>query len=92
VPFLGNTKIAYIYIKGRSFADFPVTIDVKLVVDDKSMIAGVLIDAVRAAKIALDKGLKGPVPEASAYLFKHPPVQAPSDEVAREWFEKFVSS
>ena len=92
VPFLGNTKVAYIYIKGRSFADFPMTIDVKLVVDDKSMIAGVLIDAVRAAKIALDKGLKGPVPEASAYLFKHPPVQAPSDEEAREWFEKFVSS
>ncbi len=90
VPFLGNTKICYIYIKGRSFADFPVYLDAKLVVDDKSMITGVLVDAIRAAKIAKDRGLAGIVPEASAYFFKHPPIQAPDDETAREWFEKFV--
>ncbi len=89
VPFLGNIKVCYIYIKGRSFADFPVILDVKLSVDDKSMIAGVLIDAVRAAKIAIDRSLKGPVPEASAYLFKHPPTQAPDDETAKQWFEEF---
>ncbi len=92
VPFLGNTKVAYIYVKGKSFANFPVTIDVKLVVDDKSMIAGILVDAIRAAKIALDKKVCGPVKEASAFLFKHPPVQAPDDETARKWFEEFIKT
>ncbi|RLF23566.1 MAG: inositol-3-phosphate synthase [Thermoprotei archaeon] len=91
VPFLGNIKVAYIYIKGRSFANFPVTIDVKLTVDDKSMIAGILVDAIRAAKIAMDKGMRGAVKEASAFLFKHPPVQAPDDETARKWFESFIT-
>ncbi len=91
VPFLGNTKVAYIYIKGTSFAGFPVVVEAKLVVDDKSMCAGVLADAVRAAKTALDRGLAGPVPEASAALFKHPPVQAESDEEAMEWLRRFAA-
>ncbi len=91
VPFLGNTKIAYIYIEGRSFADFPVTIEAKLTVDDKSMFAGAMIDAIRGAKIALDRGVAGPVPSVSAYLFKHPPIQASSDEEARQWFEDFIA-
>jgi len=90
IPFLGNTKVAYIYIKGRSFADFPITLEVKLSVDDKSMIAGSLIDAVRATKIAVDRHVAGPVPSISAYLFKHPPIQAGSDEEAREWFIEFI--
>ena len=90
VEFLGNTKIAYIYVKGRSFADFPVTIEVKLSVDDKSMFAGSMIDALRLAKIALDRGVKGPVVSVSAFLFKHPPLQAPDDETARRWLEEFI--
>jgi myo-inositol-1-phosphate synthase len=90
VEFLGNTKIAYIYVKGRSFADFPVTIEVKLSVDDKSMFAGSMIDALRLAKIALDRGVKGPVVSVSAFLFKHPPIQAPDDETAKKWLEEFI--
>ena len=90
VPFLGNTKIAYIYIKGRSFGDFPVTIEVKLTVDDKSMFAGAMIDAIRGTKIALDRGIGGPLISVSAPFFKHPPVQPPSDEIALQWFYEFV--
>ena len=90
VPFLGNTKIAYIYIKGRSFAGFPVTIEAKLQVDDKSMFAGAMIDAIRAAKIALDRSIGGPIISASAPFFKHPPIQAPSDEEAHRWLQEFI--
>lgn len=90
VPFLGNTKIAYIYIKGRSFGDFPVTLEVKLQVDDKSMFAGSMIDAIRGTRIALDRGVAGPVVSVSAPFFKHPPVQAPSDEEAHRWFIEFI--
>jgi len=91
VPFLGNTKIAYIYIKGRSFADFTVEVEAKLKVDDKSMFAGVMIDAIRAAKIAKDRGVGGVIISPSAFFFKHPPVQAPDDETARQWVEEFIA-
>ena len=90
VPFLGNTKVCYIYIKGLSFADFTVELDVKLKVDDKSMFAGAMIDAIRLAKIAMDRGLSGPVPEACAYYFKHPPRHAPSPQVALQWLKEFL--
>ncbi len=90
VPFLGNTKIAYIYLKGTSFGGFPVTIEAKLTVDDKSMFAGAMIDAIRGTKIALDRGIGGPLISVSAPFFKHPPVQAPSDEIALQWFEEFI--
>ena len=90
VPFLGNTKVCYIYVKGLSFADFTVELDVKLKVDDKSMFAGAMIDAIRLAKIAMDRGLCGPVPEACAYYFKHPPRHAPSPQVALQWLKEFL--
>lgn len=90
IPFLGNTKVCYIYIKGLSFADFTVELDVKLKVDDKSMFAGAMIDAIRLAKIAMDRGLCGPVPEACAYYFKHPPKHAPSPQVALQWLREFL--
>ncbi|GAB6148652.1 inositol-3-phosphate synthase [Stetteria hydrogenophila] len=92
VPFLGNTKVAYMYIKARSFAGFPVTIDLKLCVDDKSMCAAVLVDVIRVAKVALDRGEAGAIPEASAWYFKHPPVQAPSDAEARRWLEEWLAT
>ncbi len=91
VPFLENTKICYIYIKGLSFADFTVELDVKLKVDDKSMFAGAMIDAIRLAKIAMDRGLSGPVPEACAYYFKHPPKHAPSPQIALQWLKSFLN-
>ncbi|GAY25101.1 inositol-3-phosphate synthase [Desulfurococcaceae archaeon AG1] len=90
IPFLNNTKIAYIYIKGRSFGGLPVTLEAKLSVDDKSMAAAVLLDAIRVAKLALDRGHGGPIRGPSAYLFKHPPIQAPDDETAYRWFLEYV--
>ncbi|MCC6030313.1 MAG: inositol-3-phosphate synthase [Desulfurococcales archaeon] len=90
IDFLGNTKIAYIYIKGRSFGGFPVTIEAKLTVDDKSMASAVLVDAIRIAKLALDRGDGGVIAGPSAFLFKHPPKQAPDDETAYYWFTRYV--
>jgi len=91
VPFLGNTKVAYIYVKGRSYAGFPVTIDAKLSVDDKSMFAFSAMDATRLAKVALDRGESGPIKEISAYYFKHPPIQAESDEQAAAWVKAWLN-
>ena len=82
IPFLGNTKVAYIYIKALGFMGLPVTIDLKLVVDDKAMATAVLIDVVRLAKALKDKGVKGSPDWASAFYFKYPPKQPKSDEEA----------
>lgn len=90
IPFLGNTKICYIYVRGKSYADFPVEIEVKLKVDDKSMIAGILVDAIRIAKLAIDRGFKGVIKSASAYFFKHPPIQIRSDEEAYRSLLRFI--
>jgi len=92
IPFLGNTKVAYIYFRGESFAGFPVTLDVKLVVDDKSMFAYSAVDAIRLAKVALDRGECGAIKEVSAFYFKHPPVQAESDEEAAEWVKRWLQA
>jgi len=92
VPFLGNTKVCYIYLKGKSFADYPVELKVKLSVDDKSMFAAVMLDAIRLMKVALDKGLKGALIEPSSFLFKHPPVQATSDAEALEWLKRWLKN
>ncbi len=89
VPFLGDTKIAYIYLEGEKFGGFPVTIEAKLVVADSPNSAGVVIDVIRATKIALDRGVKGPLISISAYAFKHPPVQVP-DYIAKQWVEEFI--
>lgn len=89
VDFLGNKKICYIWVKGRYFGGTPVRIDVKLDVVDSPNSAGIVIDAVRATKIALDRTVSGPLTSISAYAFKHPPVQAPYD-VAKQWVEEFI--
>ncbi len=91
VPFLGNTKVAYIYVKGRSLLGFPVELDVKLKVDDKSMFAAVMLDVIRLAKLSLDRGLRGPIHEASAYYFKHPPKPVRSPLEARILLEQFIT-
>ncbi|MEL9929898.1 MAG: inositol-3-phosphate synthase [Sulfolobales archaeon] len=90
IEFLGNTKIAYIYIKGRSFGDLPVYLEAKLTVDDKSMASAVLVDAIRIAKLALDRGHGGVIAGPSSFLFKHPPRQAPDDETAYLWFIRYI--
>jgi len=90
VPFLGNTKVAFIYLKGSGFAGMPIEIEARLEVDDKSNCAAVLVDVIRAVKVALDRKIGGPLVEVSAFYFKHPPVQAKDDEEAYQWFKKFI--
>ncbi len=82
IPFLGNTKVSYIYIKAKGFLGLPVTMDLKLVVDDKAMASAILIDVVRLAAALKRRGIKGCPYWASAPYFKYPPKQARSDEEA----------
>ena len=89
VPFLGDKKICYITLKGRKFGNLPVTITAKLEVEDSPNSAGVVIDVIRAVKLALDRKIAGPLISISSYAFKHPPVQVP-DSVAKEWVEEFI--
>lgn len=89
LPFLGNTKLMFMRIEGRMWANTPYNMEVRLEVDDKANSAGIVIDAIRLAKIALDRGLGGPILPASAYLMKHPPKQM-SDPEARAELEKFI--
>jgi myo-inositol-1-phosphate synthase len=89
VPWLDDRKWAYVRLEGRAFGDVPLNLEYKLEVWDSPNSAGVIIDAVRAAKIALDRGLAGPVEAASAYFMKSPPVQY-SDSEAYTAVEKFI--
>jgi len=90
VPFLGDKKICYIFIKGRKFGNQPVTIKAKLEVEDSPNSAGVVIDVIRAVKLALDRGISGQLTSISSYAFKHPPIQVP-DDTARQWVEDFIT-
>ncbi len=83
VPFLGNKKLMFMRIEGRQWANIPYNMDVRLEVDDKANSAGIVVDAIRLARIALDDGLGGPVLPASAYLMKHPMRQMPDHEAKR---------
>src|ERR1700720_1536657 len=89
VSWLDDRKWAYVRLEGRAFGDVPLNLEYKLEVWDSPNSAGVIIDAVRAAKIALDRGIGGPVISASAYLMKSPPQQLP-DDVARAHLETFI--
>jgi len=89
VPFLGDKKICYVLIKGRKFGNQPVTVTAKLDVEDSPNSAGVVIDVVRAVKIALDRGISGALTGISAYAFKHPPLQVPDDQ-AKQWVEDYI--
>ncbi|KUI33511.1 inositol-3-phosphate synthase [Mycobacterium sp. IS-1496] len=89
VGWLDDRKWAYVRLEGRAFGDVPLNLEYKLEVWDSPNSAGVIIDAVRAAKIAKDRGVGGPVVAASAYLMKSPPQQLP-DDVARTQLETFI--
>jgi len=89
VPWLDDRKMAYVRLEGKSFGDTPLNLEYKLEVWDSPNSAGVIIDAVRAAKIAKDRGVGGPVLSAASYFMKSPPEQY-SDEDAREQVEKFI--
>ncbi|MGO2532665.1 MULTISPECIES: inositol-3-phosphate synthase [Micrococcaceae] len=89
VAWLDDRKWAYVRLEGRNFGDAPVSLEYKLEVWDSPNSAGVIIDAIRAAKIALDRGIGGPLLSASSYFMKSPPEQF-NDEAAHESVEAFI--
>ena len=89
VEWLDDRKWAYVRLEGRAFGDAPINLEYKLEVWDSPNSAGIIIDAVRAAKIAKDRGIGGPILPASAYLMKSPPVQM-ADDKARTELETFI--
>ena len=90
VPWLEDRKWAYIRLEGTSWGDVPLNVELKLEVEDSPNSAGVAIDAIRCAKIALDRGIEGAVEPASAYFMKSPPVQMRDDD-ARRRVESFAN-
>ncbi|MFC0436303.1 inositol-3-phosphate synthase [Kutzneria buriramensis] len=89
VQWLDDRKWAYVRLEGRAFGDVPLNLEYKLEVWDSPNSAGIIIDAVRAAKIALDRGIGGPILSASSYFMKSPPEQY-SDAQAHDAVEKFI--
>jgi len=91
VPWLEDRKWAYIRLEGRNFGDVPLTAELKLEVWDSPNSAGIVIDALRCAKLGLDRGIGGPIIGPSAYFMKSPPAQF-SDERAHEMVEEFIGN
>ncbi|HET8845996.1 MAG TPA: inositol-3-phosphate synthase, partial [Ktedonobacteraceae bacterium] len=91
VEWLTDRKWAYIRLEGRTFGDVPLNVELKLEVWDSPNSAGVVIDAVRLIKLAMDRGISGTLEGPSAYLMKSPPIQYHDDQ-AREMTEAFISS
>ena len=89
VAWLDDRKWAYVRLEGRAFGDVPLNLEYKLEVWDSPNSAGIIIDAIRACKIAKDRGIGGPIISASSYLMKSPPVQLP-DEEGRARVEAFI--
>lgn len=89
VPWLKDNKICYIRMEGRIFGDVPISLELKLSVEDSPNSGGCAIDAIRCAKLALERGIGGPLYSISAYLMKRPPIQYPDHE-ARERLERFI--
>jgi myo-inositol-1-phosphate synthase len=89
VPWLEDRKWAQIRLEGQNFGDVPLNIELKLEVWDSPNSAGIVIDALRCARVALDRGIAGPLIGPSAYFMKSPPVQF-SDDAAREMVEEFI--
>ena len=89
VPWLDDKKLAFVRLEGKAFGDVPLNLEYRLEVWDSPNSAGVIIDAVRAAKIARDRGIGGPILSASSYFMKSPPEQY-GDDVARDLVGKFI--
>jgi myo-inositol-1-phosphate synthase len=89
VAWLDDRKWAFVRLEGRNFGDAPVSLEYKLEVWDSPNSAGVIIDAIRAAKIALDRGIGGPILSAASYFMKSPPVQH-NDDDAHQLVEAFI--
>jgi myo-inositol-1-phosphate synthase len=91
VPWLKDNKICFLRIESKHFGDVPMHLECRLSVEDSPNSAGVVIDAIRCAKLALNNKLSGAILEPSAYFMKSPPVQWTDDE-ARERLEKFIKT
>lgn len=91
VPWLLNRKFCHIRMEGRTFGDIPLNLELKLEVWDSPNSAGVVIDAIRCCKLALDNGLKGALVAPSSYFMKSPPIQYTDDE-ARKMLEEYIVS
>jgi myo-inositol-1-phosphate synthase len=91
VPWLLDRKFCHIRMEGRTFGDVPLNLELKLEVWDSPNSAGVVIDAIRCCKLALDRGLKGALVAPSAYFMKSPPIQYTDDE-ARRMLEEFIAT
>jgi myo-inositol-1-phosphate synthase len=87
VEFLQNDKVCYISIRGKYFGNIPVDLDLKLRVVDAYNSAGVIIDAIRGTKLAINRGISGSLESISAYCFKHPPVQMPYSQAKANFLE-----
>lgn len=91
IPFLENNKIMFLRIVGNQWANIPYTIETQLKVDDKANSAGIVVDAIRLAKLSLDRKIGGPILPACAYLMKHPPKQL-SDHDAVIYLQHFIDN
>lgn len=91
VPWLTDRKWAHIRLEGQSFGDVPLNIELKLEVWDSPNSAGIIIDAVRCAKLGLDRGLSGTLEAPASYFMKSPPIQH-ADDIARNLVEQFVAN
>jgi len=89
VPWQQDNKVAFLRIEARGFGGFPMHLEMRLSVEDSPNSGGCMIDAVRCAKLARDRGIAGPLTSISAYTMKHPPEPMPDDEAARR-VEEFI--
>jgi myo-inositol-1-phosphate synthase len=83
VPWLNDRKVAYIRMEGRLFGGVPMNLELRLSVEDSPNSAGVAIDMIRCAKLALDRGIGGPLTAPASFFCKHPPEQMTDDEALR---------
>lgn len=89
VPWLNDKKLCFIRMEGRKFGDVPINLELRLDVEDSPNSAGVMVDAIRCVKLALDRGVSGTLTSPSSYFMKSPMIQY-SDSVAREMVEEFI--
>lgn len=90
IPWQKDNKICFLRMEARIFGDVPINLELRLSVEDSPNSGGSSIDAIRICKLALERGISGPLLEISAYTMKHPPIQY-ADEVAREMVERFIA-
>ncbi|MFH1284977.1 MAG: inositol-3-phosphate synthase [Candidatus Micrarchaeota archaeon] len=89
VPWMKDKKVCFLRIEGKKFGDVPVVLDARLDVEDSPNSAGIMVDAIRCVKLALDRGIGGVLYSPSSYFMKHPAVQYP-DDTARRMVEEFI--